>query len=130
MRLSGVLLVVVVGLLPLRARAEPIDFNLPAQPAADALLAFSRQAKVEILFSFEELREVKSTEVVGRYEPVDALSHLLRDTGFIARRNEKGKFVVTRVTRPTGSIKGRLLGSDGRPPAGCGSIFPRSTSRR
>ncbi len=111
--LVRVLALALIGLLPLRGRAEPLDFNLPAQPAADALLAFTRQAQVELIFSFAELREVQSTEVVGRYEPVDALSRLLRGTGFIARRNDKGKFAITRIARRTGSIKGRLLASDG-----------------
>ncbi len=116
--LAGVLLLLVVNWLPGRLLAEPVEFNLPAQPLADALLAFSRQAKVEVLSSFDELRQVQSTEVVGRYEPEDALSRLLRGTDFGARRNDKGKFVVTRITRPTGSIKGKLLGSDGAPARG------------
>jgi outer membrane receptor protein involved in Fe transport len=115
-----------VGLLPARVLAEPVEFNLPAQPAADALLAFARQSKVEILFSYDELRQVKSTEVIGRYEPEDALSRLLRGTGFVARRNEKGKFVVTRITRPTGSIRGKLLGSDGRPARGVRVTIPQT----
>jgi outer membrane receptor protein involved in Fe transport len=112
------LLLLVVSLLPGRLLAEPVEFNLPAQPAADALLAFSRQAKVEVLFSFDELLKVQSTEVIGRYEPEDALSRLLRGTDFVVRRNDKGKFVVARGTRPTGSIKGKLRGSDGAPARG------------
>ena len=126
MRPRSVLVTVLIGLASAIARAEPVDFNLPAQPAADALLAFARQAKVEILFSFDDLRTVRSTEVIGRYEPEEALSRLLRDTGFLARRNEKGKFVVTRATRPTGSIRGRLLGSDGRPARGVKVILPQA----
>ncbi len=116
--LARLLLLVVVSLLPIRLPAEPADFSLPAQPLADALLDFSRQAKVEILFSFDELRQRQSTEVIGRYEPVDALSRLLRGTDFVARRNDKGKFAVTRAVRPTGSIKGKLRGSDGSPARG------------
>jgi len=105
-------------LLPALARPDPVEFNLPAQPMVDALLAFSRQAKVEILFSFDELREVRSNEVVGRYEPTDAVSRLLRGTDFVARRNDQGKFVVTRIPRATGSIKGKLRTSDGTPARG------------
>ena len=116
--LAGALLLLAACLLPGRLLAAPVDFNLPAQPLADALLAFSRQAKVEVLSSYDEVRPAQSTEVVGRYEPEEALSRLLRDTGFIARRNDRGKFVVTRAARPTGSIKGRLRGSDGAPVRG------------
>jgi len=126
MRPASLLLVVLAVLLSARARADPVEFNLPAQPAAAALLNFARQAKVEILFSYDDLRDVRSHEVIGRLEPEEALSRLLRDTGFIARRDEKGKFVVTRATRPTGSIRGRLLGSDGRPARGVRVAIPQT----
>ncbi|MDD2764825.1 MAG: TonB-dependent receptor plug domain-containing protein, partial [Opitutaceae bacterium] len=116
--LRRVFLLSLAGLLSLPGRAEPVDFDLPARPAAAALLGFSQQAKIEVLYSFDELQAVRSTEVIGRYEPADALSRLLRGTGFIARRDDKGKFVVTRATRLTGAIKGRLLGSDGAPARG------------
>ncbi len=99
--------------LPGLVGALPMGFNLPAQPAADALVAFSTQAKIEVLFSFDELRTVPANAVTGRYEPEQALIRLLQDTAFAARRDRQGKFVVTRVTPPTGSIKGRLLTADG-----------------
>ena len=102
-------------LIPALARAEPLDFNLPAEPASEALLAFSDQAKIEVLFSFDELGRVQSTPVLGRYEPEDALTHLLLGTGFTARRNGRGKFIVTPARRPAGSVKGRLLAPDGTP---------------
>lgn len=92
-----------------------MDFNVPAQPAAEALITFSQQAKIEVLYSYEELSRVPAAAVIGSYEPEDALNHLLRDTGFAARRNSRGKFVVTRNTRPMGSITGRLLLPDGSP---------------
>ena len=102
----------------LGAFAAPVDFNLPAQPAGDALLAFSRQAKTEVLFSFDELRRAQSAEVIGRAEPEAALERLLKNTGFVARRNWRGKFVVTVAPPPTGAIQGRLLASDGSPARG------------
>ncbi len=100
-------------LLPVLVRADPLEFNLPAQPASEALLAFSQQAKLEILFPFDELSRVESTPVLGRYEPEEALTHLLVGTGFSARRNGKGKFIVAPARRSPGSIKGRLLAPDG-----------------
>jgi hypothetical protein len=100
-------------LLPIFVRGEPIDFNLPAQPASDALLALSQQAKIEVLFSFDKLRKVQSAEVIGRYEPETALVRLLAPTGFTAHRNGKGTFVVTSANVSTGSIKGVLNNPDG-----------------
>ena len=99
--------------LPL-LRAEPVDFNLPAQPVANALLAFSKQAKIEVLFPYDQLRKFDSGEVIGRYEPETALIRLLGNTGFAARRDSKGKFVVSPARRPVGTVRGRLLGADGQ----------------
>jgi outer membrane receptor protein involved in Fe transport len=95
-----------------------VDFNVPAQSSAPALLAFSQQAKVEILFSFDELQAVNSPAVQGHYEPEEALARLLSNTGFTARRNLPGKFVVARVKRPTGALTGRIVGAGEKPVTG------------
>jgi outer membrane receptor protein involved in Fe transport len=97
-------------------RGGPVDFNLPAQPAAAALLAFSHQARIELLFSYAALRDVPANAVIGRYEPAAALDQLLAGTGFVARRNGRGKFAIARAAPPTGSLQGRLL-----TPAGLGA---------
>lgn len=99
-------------------RAKPVDFHLPAQPAADSLLTFSKQANVEVLYSFDQLRKVSANAVIGRFDPEVALNRLLKDTGFAARRNERGKFVVTAISKASGAIQGRLLSPDGSPAHG------------
>jgi outer membrane receptor protein involved in Fe transport len=96
-------------MIPTALLAGPVDFNLPAQPADGALMAFCKQAKVEMLFSYDELHKATSSEVVGRLEPEEALERLLRGTGFEARRGSRGRYVVRPVALPTGSIRGRLL---------------------
>ncbi len=111
-------------LAPLAARAEPLKFDIPAQPSDTALLAFSKQAGVEVLFPYDELHRVQSNAVEGLFEIEDALSHLLLQTGYLARRNGKGKYVVTLITRPTGTIRGRLLQPDGSPAAGLQVTIP------
>ncbi|MCU1292619.1 MAG: TonB-dependent receptor plug [Bryobacterales bacterium] len=83
-------LAVALGMLAPVLRAEPVDFDLPAAAVSETLLAFSKQAKLEVLFSFDDLSRVTSTAVAGRYEPEDALNHLLRDTGYAARRSRTG----------------------------------------
>jgi len=102
------LLLAAGGLLPLAAPAEPVDFNVPAESAADALLAFSRQAKVDVLFPYDDLSRARSAAVSGRFEPLAALAGLLQGTGFVGRRNAQGKFVIT----ASGAIAGRLLAPD------------------
>jgi iron complex outermembrane receptor protein len=100
-------------LLPAWLQATPVTFDLPAQPAGRAILAFSEQGQVEVIFSSDDLRSVESAPVVGSYEPADALALLLKPTGFAARRNLRGKFVVTRAPTPTGALRGRILKPDG-----------------
>lgn len=102
-------------LLPLAARAAPVEFNLAAQPAHTALLAFSKQTQIDVLFSFDELRKVQSQAVRGRFEPEAALALLLEGTGFAAQPIGKGKFVVRAHQPPRGAIRGRLLRPDGAP---------------
>jgi outer membrane receptor protein involved in Fe transport len=105
-------LAAVPALIAAVAPAEPAEFNLPAQPADGALMAFCKQAKVELLFSFDDLHRTRSTGVVGRYEPEEALNRLLRGTGYSAVRNARGKFVVVQLVQ-WGSIRGSLLTPDG-----------------
>lgn len=95
------------------ASAEPVDFQVEAQPADAALLAFARQSKVEVLFSAGDLRKAKANEVKGRMEPAEALKRLLEKTGFTARNTGNGKFIITPVAKPTGTLRGRLLRPDG-----------------
>jgi hypothetical protein len=102
------LLVCAAVLAPAGAGAAEVDFRIPAESAADALLAFSRQANVDVLFPFDELAPARSNALKGAQEPAAALARLLRGTGFVARATEAGKFVVT----PAGGITGRLLAPD------------------
>ncbi len=101
--------------LGLAAQAELLPFNLPAQSAARALLEFSQQTGIEVLFPYDELDHVRSTEVSGPREPADAISRLLLGTGFSARRSSNGKFIVAADQLRLGSIYGRLRAPDGTP---------------
>jgi hypothetical protein len=97
-------------------RATPVNFELPAQPAATALLAFAKQAGVEVLFSYDDLKKVQSTSVVGSFEPDAALALLLRGTGFAATLKAPGKFVVKRDSwsQKASEIRGSaVLGAGG-----------------
>ena len=114
----GFLMVAGAAAIPCRAGAAPLALNIPAQRADAALLELSRAANIELIFAFDPLHSVRSTAVVGQFEPKAALDLLLTGTGFAAARNGIGKFVVKPVP-PGGSIKGRLLTPDG---AGAGGI--------
>ena len=103
-----------LAVLPALALAVPAEFHLAAQRADEALLAFSRQTQIEVLFPANELRRHHSQEVVGQFEPAEALARLLAGTGFAAHQNGSGKYVVT-AAPTTGVISGRLVGPDGAP---------------
>ena len=112
------LLSAVLTLRPFTAHAESVEFHVPAQAADTALLEFAKQSKTEVLFASDELHRARSNPLRGRFEVVEALSQLLTNTGFSARHNGGGKFVVTATVKPTGSIRGRLLRPDGHPAPG------------
>ncbi len=124
MRLAPVLLrlfaasVLAAAVLPAAPAGRTVEFDLPAQPAAQALLAFSKLTKIEVLFSYDALRAVQSAPVTGRLAPADALARLLRGTGFAARPNGPDRFVVGPAAVPTGAIRGRLLAPAGTAIAG------------
>ena len=89
-------------------QAAPVKFDLPAQAANLALMAFARQAEVEVLFSSTDLKNVQAAAVAGTYEPAEAIALLLDGTGFTAKLTATGKFVVRRdrsppLTRPAGT---------------------------
>src|ERR1017187_4772476 len=118
------LLLGIGALIPAALLAEPVNFNLPAQPADGALLAFCKQANVEMLFPYDKLHKVTSADVTGRMEPEDALERLLKGTGFEARRNGRGKYVVRPVAQATGSIRGRLVTPAGAAAPGIHVVIP------
>ncbi len=78
-------------------------------------MELSKQAGIEVLFSYDGLQQAQSPAVAGDYETIQALNLVLQGTGFFAQRTAEGKFIVTAVARPTGFIKGRLVRSDGKP---------------
>ncbi|MES2692676.1 MAG: TonB-dependent receptor [Verrucomicrobiota bacterium] len=105
-------------------KAGAVEFDLPAQSAASALLAFSKQTKIQVLFSFDDLRTVQSKAVTGRFEPLEALTKLLQGTGFKARANGPTRFVVAKADKPLGSLRGQFLSPDGTALAGIKVSIP------
>ncbi len=107
----------------------PVTFSLPAQPAAAALLEFSRQSGADVLFSSDELRGITTAAVAGTLEPEAALATLLTGTGLSARRTAPGRFVVSvRPTAPRGSLEGWLLSGADQPAPGVRVVL-RGTGR-
>ena len=83
---------IVADTLSLRA------FNIPAQPLADALELFARQAGLRVTVDSASLAGAVSAEVIGTYTPPDALRRLLVGTGVTARFTDVASVEVGRVT--------------------------------
>lgn len=77
-----------------KLRAAPAAFRVPVEAASRAILDFAQQAGIEVLFPYDQLQRVKSRAIDGSYEPEEALNRLLTGTGFVARKNGRGTFVV------------------------------------
>jgi len=88
--LRAVALVFIAGLLGFEpavyARAADLKsihkFSIPAQSLDTALLAFSDQAKVQVLMQGGAKADAQSSGAVGELISLDALTAILRNTGF------------------------------------------------
>ena len=61
--------------------AEPVDFDIAAQPLDGALNEFALQSDREIFYSSDLVEGKRAKRVNGSYEPEGALDILLADTG-------------------------------------------------
>ena len=98
------------------ARAAPIAFHIPAQPAPRALREFAAQAHVQLLFDYKAFTALKTPAVEGRMEAQAALALLLKGTGFKFQRvNSRTIAIIPASSAPgdAGGIGGKE--GDSRP---------------
>src|SRR5258708_20192563 len=62
--------------------ARRVEFNVPPQPLASAVIQFSKQADIQVLASGQKLDGVASKGVQGRHPIDEGLKTLLDGTGF------------------------------------------------
>src|SRR5690606_5816656 len=67
------------------AQSAPVDYDIEAQPLADALNEFALQSDREILFAPEAVPERRTPGLRGRFSPEQALERLLAGTGLTWR---------------------------------------------
>lgn len=79
------------------AAAQVTQFDIPAQPVAEAVAALARQAHVQIMVSDSVAKGLRAQPVRGRVSVDAALSRLLAGTGLQARAAGSGTWVVVRV---------------------------------
>lgn len=114
-----------LGVLTGWVGATPTEFDIPAGPAAPALLRFAAQARLEVLFRYDVLQRVTSPGLRGIHEPAAGLARLLVGTGFGAQLTADGKFVITaQAVSALASVHGTLLGENGQPLGGARVALP------
>lgn len=97
------------------AHAEPVKLDIPAQSLASALREFGKQAGLEVLYSPDVVKGVKSRGVSGSLEPEEALDTLLQGSG-ISYHREGNTITLSAVTSDllqmgAVTIEGRGLGA-------------------
>ncbi len=95
---SRVISILAFVVSPLHAAA--MRFDIPAQTVASAILAFSKQAGVDVLYTAPELKTLQSREVAGEFEPAAALGKILEGTGYTVTKQGPKKF-PSPATRPS-----------------------------
>ena len=92
---TTLLLIAVIGS---SQAAEPkVTFNLPASNAPHALLEFSHQAKLQVLFLFHyqgSFEHLKTKPVVGVFSPAEALALMLEGTPVAVEFEDDGAAMV------------------------------------
>jgi hypothetical protein len=74
-----------------------IDFKIPAQPLARALVAYGAATGLEVFYNAALAESRRSAEVTGSLTATVALQTLLRGTGYVARTTGPGSFTIVRA---------------------------------
>lgn len=79
------------------ANKAQLQFNIPSQDLATALSSFGKTANLQLLYSAELTRGLKTEGVSGTYTPEQALRILLAGTGLMARITDSGVVTVKEI---------------------------------
>lgn len=79
-------LIALALLVSSQARAQEVEFNLPAQPLESALREFAKQSGLQIAVAPDIVQGKQAPTVTGRLQPDQALQRLLAGSGLIFHR--------------------------------------------
>lgn len=105
---------------PGRANADPAQFDIGPQPLPEALKNFAAQAKMQLLYRYDVVRNATANPVAGQIEKHAALEQMLRGTGLVAIYSGDD----TATIRPVSTEKKRVDTASSDTP----SAAPPSTS--
>lgn len=81
-----------------RCEGQLRQFDIAKEQLDQALLDFSRQACVRMLFPYDSVTRAEANPVKGEFSVQDALDQLLMGSGFSGRLRKSGIVVVAQVT--------------------------------
>ena len=87
------------------ASAMAAEFDIPSGNLAAALDAYSAQSGVPLVVSANAVRNVPSSGLKGDFSAPDALSRLLKGTGFSANPSPSGVIEIVNVGRKSSAIE-------------------------
>ncbi|MGX4676212.1 TonB-dependent receptor domain-containing protein [SAR92 clade bacterium H246] len=79
------------------ATAPTYSFNIPRQPADDALPVFGKQADITVIYPFDRVANHSTNRLVGTYSVTSAVAILFKDTGLFAHFTSEGHLVISEM---------------------------------
>ncbi|MDM3870682.1 TonB-dependent receptor [Porticoccus sp. W117] len=76
------------------AESQTVAFDIQQQSATSALNTFAEQANIQIMFSFDEAKDINANALKGTYSTEAALNQLLKNTGLKFQLTSSGSYVV------------------------------------
>lgn len=99
-RVLGAFLVFLLTTLSQAAEVTKRQFDVPAGSADQTLKQLSKQSDVEVIYSSNLTRSVRTNEVKGEYTPREALERMLADTGLVGAEDQKTGALTVRKETP------------------------------
>ncbi|MDV6341852.1 TonB-dependent receptor [Nitrosomonas sp. Is24] len=90
-------------------QAQNRTIDIPAQNLSEALHSLSSQTGIQLLFTVENLQDIRSQAVNGLMSPEQALAHLLRGTACIYLASGKDTYVIKKSGGETTPSKSMVL---------------------
>jgi len=70
------------------------SFNIPKQGALLSLIIFAEQADITLLFPAENIQNIKTNSLIGKYSISNALKLLIKGTGLKMKLDGRGDFLI------------------------------------
>ncbi len=113
---------------------KTVEFNIPAQPLATALIRFAQQTNLQVVTSGQNVAGVKSVAISGRLSVAEALKQMLSGTGFTFNTVGEGTVSVVAKSESASADGGaagenlRLARSEGQSSADAKAEEPASSA--